>query len=159
MGCLWGGQVAGVGRILGAMDDNPKTRIRTEMQVMYFDTDAAGVVHNINYLRFIEIARTQLAIQMGMSFEEIARTQVHPVVTRTEIDYRRPALLGDVVRIDGRIAESSKVRFFCEFEVVRPRDEALLVTCRQALALVRMPEGRPMRLPKGFPDNFSLELS
>ncbi len=61
---------------------------------MYFDTDAAGVVNNIIYLRFIETARTLLAMQMGMSFEEIARTQVHPVVTRTEIDYRRPALLG-----------------------------------------------------------------
>ncbi len=140
------------------MDDNPKTRISTEIQVMYFDTDAAGVVNNINYLRFIETTRTHLAIQMGMSFDEIARTRVHPVVTRTEIDYRRPALLGDKLRIDGRIAECSKVRFYCEFEVVRPSDGALLVTCRQALALVRLPEGRPIRLPEGFPDNFALDL-
>jgi 4-hydroxybenzoyl-CoA thioesterase/acyl-CoA thioester hydrolase len=140
------------------MDYNPKTRISTEIQVMYFDTDAAGVVNNINYLRFIETTRTLLAIQMGLSFEEIKRTQVHPVVTRTEIDYRRPALLGDKLRIDGRIAESSKVRFFCEFDVVRPSDEAQLVTCRQALALVRLPEGRPIRLPRGFPDNFALDL-
>ncbi len=36
-------------------------RIRTEVQVMFFDTDCGGVVSNIAYLRFIEIARTQLA--------------------------------------------------------------------------------------------------
>ena len=33
-------------------------RIRTEVQVMFFDTDCGGVVSNIAYLRFIEIART-----------------------------------------------------------------------------------------------------
>jgi acyl-CoA thioesterase FadM len=38
-------------------------RIRTEVQVMFFDTDCGGVVHNIAYLRFIEIARTLLAEQ------------------------------------------------------------------------------------------------
>ncbi len=137
--------------------ENTKTRVSTVIQVMYFDTDAAGVVHNIVYLRFIETARTLLAMQMGMSFEEIRRTQVHPVVTRTEIDYRRPALLGDVVRVDGWIAEWSGIRFWCEFEVVRPSDGMKLVTCRQALALVQMPEGRPLRLPSGFPECFSLE--
>ncbi len=132
------------------------TEISTEIPVMYFDTDAAGVVNNIVYLRFIETARTLLAMQMGMSFEEIARTNIHAVVTRTEIDYKRPALLGDVIRVDGRIAECSTARFWCEFEVVRPRDGALLVKCRQSLALVKMPEGRPVRLPAGFPENFSL---
>lgn len=133
-----------------------RTEISTDIPVMYFDTDAAGVVHNIVYLRFIEVARTQLAIQMGMSFEEIARTQIHPVVTRTEIDYKRPAMLGDTVRVSGRISEWSGIRFWCEFQIIRPRDEALLVTCRQALALVKMPEGRPVRLPAGFPESFSL---
>ena len=64
---------------------------------MYFDTDAGGVVHNIVYLRFIETARTLLAIQMGMNFKEIERTGVHAVVTRTEIDYKSPARLGDVL--------------------------------------------------------------
>jgi len=36
-------------------------RIRTKVQVMFFDTDCGGVVSNIAYLRFIEIARTRLA--------------------------------------------------------------------------------------------------
>ena len=123
---------------------------------MYFDTDAGGVVHNISYLRFIETARTNLALQMGMSFEEILRTQIHPVVVRTEIDYKRPALLGDRLLVNGRVTEVSRARFWVEFEVIRPADGALLVACRQALALVQMPQGRPLRLPEGFPDSFAL---
>ena len=50
------------------MDIPDQCRIATDMRVMYFDTDAGGVVHNIVYLRFIETARTYLALQMGMDF-------------------------------------------------------------------------------------------
>jgi YbgC/YbaW family acyl-CoA thioester hydrolase len=124
---------------------------------MYFDTDAAGVVNNIAYLRFIETARTLLALQLGMSFREIARTRIHPVVVRTEIEYKRAALLGDLLAINGQIAETSGVRFWVNFEIVRPADNQLLVTCRQALALIQMPQGRPVRLPAGFPNSFSLK--
>lgn len=134
----------------------PRNEVSVDIPVMYFDTDAAGVVNNIVYLRFIETARTMLAVQLGMSFEEIARTQIHAVVARTEIDYRRPARLGDTIRVTGRITEWQRVRFWCEFEIRRSGDEELLVACRQALALVQMPEGRPVPLPRGFPESFAM---
>lgn len=139
-----------------AMEWSDRCRISTEIRVMYFDTDAGGVVHNISYLRFIETARTNLAIKMGLSFAEILRTQIHPVVVRTEIDYKRPALLGDELLVNGRVTEVARARFWVEFEIVRPSDNLLLITCRQALALVQMPQGRPLRLPEGFPESFSL---
>jgi len=138
------------------MEYPDRCRISTEIRVMYFDTDAGGVVHNISYLRFIETARTYLAINMGMSFEEIARTRIHPVVTRTEIDYKKPAVLGDTLLVNGQVGKTSGIRFQVEFEVVRPSDGALLVTCSQTLALVQMPEGRPVRLPPGFPESFTI---
>jgi acyl-CoA thioesterase FadM len=74
-------------------------------------------------------------------------TQVYPVVTRTEVDYKLPAKLGDWLVIRGRLDEMSRARFWCAFEMVRESDGALLVTARQALALVQMPAGKPMRLP------------
>jgi YbgC/YbaW family acyl-CoA thioester hydrolase len=138
------------------MQSSDRLTICTEVQVMYFDTDAAGVVNNIAYLRFIETARTLLALKMGMSFQEIARTGIHPVVVRTEIDYKKAAQLGDVLMINGGISESSGVRFWVNFEITRREDDQLLVTCRQSLALIQMPQGRPVRLPAGFPDAFSL---
>jgi YbgC/YbaW family acyl-CoA thioester hydrolase len=138
------------------MDSSDRLTISTEVQVMYFDTDAAGVVNNIAYLRFIETARTLLALKMGMSFQEIARTGIHPVVVRTEIDYKKAAQLGDILIINGGFAESSGVRFWVTFEITRREDDQLLVTCRQSLALIQMPQGRPVRLPVGFPNAFSL---
>lgn len=136
------------------MEVSDRCRISTEIRVMYFDTDAGGVVHNIVYLRFIETARTLLAMKMGMSFEEIKRTQIHPVVVRTEIDYKRPAVLGDIVVVNGWLAETTPARFWVEFEIVRPSDATLLVKSRQSLALVQMPAGKLIRLPEGFTENF-----
>jgi len=77
---------------------------------------------------------------------------------RTEIDYRRPAILGDELEVHGRLGESTPARFWCHFEIRRPRDGALLITCQQALAFVKMPEGKPLRLPKGWPEPFAPEV-
>src|SRR4030095_13860547 len=81
--------------ILLAMSQTATPPLQTEVQVMFFDTDCAAVVHNIAYLRFIEVARTLLAEQLGLGLVRMAETGAYPVVVRTEIDYRKPARLGD----------------------------------------------------------------
>ena len=122
-------------------------RIQTEVQVMFFDTDCAAVVHNIAYLRFIETARTLLAEQLGMKLTEMAATQRYPVVVRTEIDYRRPAKLGDRLRIYGWLDRLARVRFWCVFQIRRIGDDALIADCRQTLAIIQLPEAKLLRLP------------
>ena len=121
-------------------------KLTTEEEVMFFDTDCGGVVHNIAYLRMIEICRTKLAGLMGMDLQRMAETRLFPVVFRTEIDYRKPAKLGDILKIHGHVSEIGKVRFWCNFTVVREGEEQPLITCRQGLAMVQMPQGRPQRL-------------
>jgi YbgC/YbaW family acyl-CoA thioester hydrolase len=122
-------------------------RIRTEVQVMFFDTDCGGVVSNIAYLRFIEIARTQLVEELGLPLAEMAKTQRYPVVVRTEIDYRRAAKLGDRLVIDGWLDQLQRVRFWCAFRITRPADDALIAECRQTLALIEMPAAKLLPLP------------
>lgn len=128
--------------------------ILTEVQVMFFDTDCAAVVHNIAYLRFIEIARTQLAEKIGMGLRAMAETGQYPVVVRTEIDYRKPATLGDVLDVHGRLDSVERTRFWCAFEIRRRDDDALIVESRQMLAVIQMPEGRPIRLPPDWAVRF-----
>ena len=126
----------------------------TREEVMFFDTDCGGVVHNLAYLRMIETCRTRLAATMGMDLRTMAADQVFPVVTRTEVDYRRPAKLGDWLVIRGRLDELARARFWCAFEMIRESDGELLVSARQALALVAMPSGKPLRLPADWLDKW-----
>jgi YbgC/YbaW family acyl-CoA thioester hydrolase len=119
----------------------------TREEVMFFDTDCGQVVHNIAYLRMIETCRTRLVASMGINFRSMSENRVFPVVTRTEIDYKKSAKLGDRLLIRGHLDELSRARFWCAFEVLRELDGLLLVHARQSLALVQMPEAKPIRLP------------
>ena len=114
---------------------------------MFFDTDCAAVVHNIAYLRFIETARTHLAAQMGMNLRAMSETKEYPVVVRTEIDYRSPAVLGDHLEVRGALEKMERSRFWCSFQIVRLADEKVIVTCRQMLALITMPSAKILRTP------------
>ena len=129
--------------------------IQTEVQVMFFDTDCAAVVHNIAYLRFIEIARTLLAEQLGMGLVGMAETALYPVVLRTEIDYRKPARLGDKLVVHGRLDVVERMRFWVAFEIKRPADGALIAESRQSLAVIQMPQGKPARLPEDWSTRFA----
>jgi YbgC/YbaW family acyl-CoA thioester hydrolase len=133
--------------MIGPMLNANAPRIRTEVQVMFFDTDCAAVVHNIAYLRFIEIARTLLAEQLGLGLATMAENQKYPVVVRTEIDYRRAAKLGDKLIVEGWLDRLERVRFWCAFKIMRPADETLIAECRQMLAIIQMPEAKLLRVP------------
>jgi YbgC/YbaW family acyl-CoA thioester hydrolase len=135
------------------MDATPT--IETREEVMFFDTDCGGVVHNLAYLRMVETARTRLAALMGLNLREMSQTQLYPVLLRTEVDYRRPGRLGDELIIRGRLESVERVRFWCSFEMYRAADETLLITCRQSLALVQMPDARPARLPEDWQVKYS----
>jgi YbgC/YbaW family acyl-CoA thioester hydrolase len=137
------------------MPEEETPTIETREEVMFFDTDIGGVVHNIAYLRMIETARTRLAAKMGMQLREMAQSQLFPVVVRTEIDYRKPATLGDELIISGRLDSVERVRFWCAFEIRRAGEETVLIHCRQSLALVQMPQGKLVRLPQDWPQKYA----
>lgn len=130
-------------------------KIEIEYQVMFFDTDCAAVVHNLAYLRIIETARTLLAEQLGLGMAEMAGRGRYPVLLRTEVDYRRPAKLSDKLIVRGRLERLERVRFWCAFEIIRPADGTLLVTCQQSLALIELPGAKPLRLPADWAKRYA----
>ena len=134
-------------------------RISTNVQVMFFDTDCGGVVSNIAYLRFVEIARTHLAEKLGLPVVEMAQKGSYPVVVRTEIDYRRAARLGDRLVIEGWLDRAERARFLCAFRITRPQDNTLIAECRPTLALVEMPTGKLLRLPEHWKTHDKAEAS
>lgn len=126
-------------------------RITAPLEVYYFDTDAGGVVHNIAYLRMVEIARSQLAARLGWSLEEMNRTGLVPVVARTEIDYLKPARLGDSLLVSAELIGLEKIRFLIRFEITSAIQPTLLfVRCVQTMVTVQLPGGRPQRVPAAW---------
>ena len=112
---------------------NPELMFHTEDEVMFYDTDCGGVVHNLAYLR--------------MDYKTMSDLQQFAVVVRHEIDYVRPAVLGDTILTTGWLQSVDRARFWCDFEMRRASNNDLLVRAHQQLALVQMPQGRPVRIP------------
>lgn len=131
----------------------------TQEEVMFFDTDIGGVVHNIAYLRMIETCRTKLATEK-LNMDLIAMTQsgVFPVVLKTEIDYLSPATLGHKLTITGKLESVSKARFHCVFEIHADGIKKCLVRCQQSLAIIQTYQNgkspRPQRIPQTWLDQW-----
>ncbi|MFH1066978.1 MAG: thioesterase family protein [bacterium] len=118
---------------------------RTPVRIYFFDTDAAGVTHNVAYLRLIELARSHFAEALGWPLREMLADNC-PVVARTEIDYLKPARLGDELEIKAELKGMEKVRFYIAFEVTRPADDAVICRAVQTMVTVDLQTGRPKPL-------------
>lgn len=137
------------------MSERPS--ITTFEEVMFFDTDCGGVVHNLAYLRMIEVNRTRLGVKMGLSMGEMTDKQLFPVVVKTEADYIRPGKLGDIFRIEGHLRGVTRSKLLFEFSLFRDGDGTLLLKAKQTLALVSLPAGRPLRIPEDWRRDWLIE--
>ncbi|VVM06792.1 4-hydroxybenzoyl-CoA thioesterase [Methylacidimicrobium cyclopophantes] len=132
------------------IDLPPEPRIRTRVKVFYFDTDAAGVVHNVAYLRLVEVGRSELAEKLGWSLAEMGKSGIVPVLARTEIDYRKPARLGEALLIESSLTRLERVRFVIETSIRKEDEYETLVYCRQTLVTIRISDGRPQAVPESW---------
>ena len=67
------------------------------IKVRDYEVDSEGIVNNANYLHYLEHTRHEFCEQAGFSFREMHSRGIDPVVSRVEIDYRKPLGLGDTM--------------------------------------------------------------
>jgi tol-pal system-associated acyl-CoA thioesterase len=68
-----------------------------EQRVYIEDTDAGGIVYYVNYLKFMERARTELMRSLGFGKNRIFNDGVMFVVRDVQIKYLGSAVLDDVM--------------------------------------------------------------
>jgi acyl-CoA thioester hydrolase len=119
---------------------------RFPIRVYYEDTDAAGVVYYANYLKFMERARTEWLASIGFELAALERVQrVVFVVRRAEIDYRRPAELGQYLDATMTLTELGRASMTVIQEVMR--NDVVLTHARIGLACLDRTSWRPARIP------------
>jgi acyl-CoA thioester hydrolase len=127
-----------------------------ELRVYYADTDAGGVVYHARYLDFFERGRTEFLRERGLSVGELhERGYIFPVV-RLEMDYRAPAQLDDLVRVETEILAIGRTSFTLGQQAVRAMDGRLLAEGRVTLVCTG-PELKARRLPKELLDVLGAE--
>jgi acyl-CoA thioester hydrolase len=82
------------------------------VRVAFADTDAMGVVWHGNYLRWFEMARTELMRPTKLPYSELVGRGIHLPVIEALVRYRRPARYDDllVVSVGGVRASGVRLR-------------------------------------------------
>jgi acyl-CoA thioester hydrolase len=80
-------------------------------EVRDYECDMEGIVNNAIYQNYLEHARHRFFSTLGVSFAELTRSGIHPVVVRAEIDYKRPLRSGDRFLVSVAMERVSRLRF------------------------------------------------
>lgn len=77
------------------LKDNRKYCFAMEMVVRDYELDSQQIVNNANYLHYMEHTRHTFCAEAGMSFGELHRRGIDPVVRKIEVEYKNSLRVGD----------------------------------------------------------------
>jgi acyl-CoA thioester hydrolase len=122
-------------------------------RVDYSEVDQMGVVYHARYLVWLDVARTELLRQTGMSYRALEEVGLFLVVAEVSMRYRQPARYDDPIRIRTWVRERAPRRIIFGYAVEHRETGQLLATASTALmvldhhfAFARLPAGVAGRL-------------
>lgn len=87
------------------------------VRVAFADTDAMGVAWHGAYLRWFEMARTELLRPSGLPYVELVARGLNLPVIEALVRYRRPARYDDQLVVRASATSTSGVRLRIEYRV------------------------------------------
>jgi 4-hydroxybenzoyl-CoA thioesterase len=124
-------------------------------RVYYEDTDAGGVVYYVNYLKFMERARTEWLRALGLAQSQLAVENLLFVVHSAEARYLAPARLDDELAVSAEVVEQGRASLRFRQQVRRTRDDALLCEGQVTVACVRADSFKPRAIPEALRSAFA----
>ncbi|MEJ6655588.1 MAG: tol-pal system-associated acyl-CoA thioesterase [Pseudomonas sp.] len=125
-------------------------------RVYFEDTDAGGIVYYVNYLKFMERARTELVRSLGFDQSALQRENIIFVVHSVSARYHAPACLDDELVVSAAVLELKRasVRFA---QQVRRADGKLLCEGEVLVACVSADQYKPRIIPVALRNAFAAE--
>lgn len=124
-------------------------------RVYYEDTDAGGIVYYVNYLKFMERARTEYLRSLGFAQSELVGENLLFVVHSAEVRYHKPARLDDELAISAEVIELNRASLKFRQQVRRVTDDALLCEGQFLVACVRADSLKPRAIPEALREAFA----
>lgn len=123
------------------------------IRVYYKDTDAGGVVYHTRYAEFMEIARTELLRAAGVSIPDLKEEYdvFFPVISLS-LEYKKPAVYDDLIKVKVDVKEISKDKFSVEYSITNQLGE-LLCTGNSTNVCVKAGSFSITNMPQEIIDN------
>src|SRR5262245_10670585 len=112
-------------------------RFTIEEHVRWSDTDRAGIIYYGQYLRFFEIAETELFRAVGLPYAQVfdrfdiwlPRVQIH-------FDFRKPLLLDDMIEVSAYVGRFGTKSLTLNFAVNKKGESDIVAEGHVVLACV-----------------------
>ncbi len=99
-----------------------------EMKVRDYECDMDQVVNNAVYLHYLEHARHELLLGLGINFGELSRQGTSLVVTRMEADFRASLTSGDTFFVRTSLKRKGRIRLEFNQNIYRTTDKRLMLS-------------------------------
>ena len=119
--------------------------IERPIVVRTYDIDFANIVHNIVYFRWLEDLRSEILADV-LPIDDILRSGISPILTRSEIEYRWPVRIGDAAVGRMWVAGLSRTRWTLAAEI--SVGEQLCAEAQQSGYFADLKTLRPVRVPE-----------
>ena len=120
------------------------------VRVYIEDTDAGGIVYYVNYLKFMERARTEWLRTLGFQHYTLLAADFLFVVHRAEVDYRRPARIDDELRVVVAVEKLGRASLQFRQRVERAVDGEVLAEGFMKVACVSRAQLAPQPMPENI---------
>jgi acyl-CoA thioester hydrolase len=115
------------------------------LRVYFEDTDLTGVVYHANYLRYLERARSDMLLAVGVDQRATFESGEGVYALRNvRLDYRAPARFGEELIVVSRLVSMRPAAVTIQQRVMRAQT---IVATGEVEAAFVSPAGRPRRQP------------
>ena len=123
-----------------------KKSFNHKIKVYYEDTDAGGVVYYANYLKFLERARSEAIVDIGLSNQKIKKNFGLLIIVKScNIEFKKSAYLEDLLKIKSSIISFSKTSLSMD-QIIFKEDD-IIVNAKVHLVFINE-KGKPNRIPE-----------
>lgn len=117
-------------------------------RVRWSDVDAAGIIFYGAYIRFFEIAETELFRSVGLSYRHLYdELRIWLPRVHLECDFKQPAQLDDELEVTARVGNLGNSSLRLDFEVCRVADRVTVATATFTLVAVDRTSFAKVALP------------
>ena len=127
---------------------------KTSFPVRYYETDQMAVVHHSNYIRYFEIARDEMMVQLGFPIEKCEKELgvLVPIVS-VECHFRHPARMGDVLTATAEVNRVPMAKMVIK-QTVYNQDGVLCAEGSVTLGFLNKETFIPVRCPEPVTELF-----
>ena len=132
---------------------------KTSFPVRYYETDQMAVVHHSNYIRYFEIARDEMMVQLGFPIEKCEKELgvLVPIVS-VECHFRHPARMGDVLTATAEVNRVPMAKMVIK-QAVYNQDGVLCAEGTVTLGFLYKETFMPVRCPEPVVKLFEEKLN